>query len=232
MKIEHCEFPDDLLYEADGLVWARPLESGDLIVGITSILGALAGPVMKVAAKPLGVPYARGAALGLLESGKYFGPIRAPISGVLREVNAALLVKPRTLTDASYAEGWFARLQPTNFEQDRRDLRSAMDARESLSKQIAALRVRCFAAFPDHEMFEIGIECSAVLAKLNELLTRIEVGAVVHLVTDDPTSPSEVGHRRGVRAEVRFPSVHEVVCRDLDGLRPGGDRDKPASGTQ
>src|SRR2546430_7689858 len=93
MKIEHCEFPDDLLYEADGLVWARPLESGDLIVGITSILEALAGPVMKVAAKPLGVTYARGATVGLLESGKYFGPIRAPVSGVLREVNADVLAK-------------------------------------------------------------------------------------------------------------------------------------------
>ena len=61
-----------------------------------------------------------------------------------------------------------------------------------LTKQIAALRIRCFAAFPDFEMFEIGLECSAVLAKLNELLTRIEVGAVVHLVTDDPTSPIEM----------------------------------------
>src|SRR5207245_6434662 len=186
MKIEHCELPDDLLYDAEGLVWARPLESGDVIVGIASILAALAGPVMKVAAKPLGVEYARGAAVGLLESGKYFGPIRAPISGVLREVNADVLARPRRLTDASYDGGWFARLQPTNFEEERRGLRSALDARPLLMKQIAALRVRCFAAFPDHEMFEIGMQCSSVLAKLNELLTRIEVGAVVHLVTDDP----------------------------------------------
>ena len=192
MKIKHCEFPDDLLYDAEGLVWARPLESGDVIVGITSILAALAGPVMKVAAKPLGVEYARGAAVGLLESGRYFGPIRAPVSGVLREVNADVLARPRRLTDASYDGGWFVRLQPTNFEEEGRGLRSAMDARPFLTKQIAALRVRCFAAFPDHEMFEIGIECSAVLAKLNELLTRIEVGAVVHLVTDDPTSPIEM----------------------------------------
>src|SRR2546425_12933304 len=113
MKVEHCEFPDDLLYEADGLVWARPLESGDLIVGITSILAALAGPVMKVPAKPLGVEYARGAAVGLLESGRYFGPIRAPISGVLREGNADGLARPRTLTDGSYDGGWVARLPPT-----------------------------------------------------------------------------------------------------------------------
>src|SRR5207247_878004 len=95
-----------------------------------------------------------GATVGLLESGKYFGPIRAPASGVLREVNADVLAKPRTLTDASYEGGWFARLQPTNFEEERRGLRSATDARLFLSKQIAALRVRCFAAFPDHEMFE------------------------------------------------------------------------------
>jgi len=27
MKIEHCEFPDDLLYDPEGLVWARLLES-------------------------------------------------------------------------------------------------------------------------------------------------------------------------------------------------------------
>src|SRR2546426_451844 len=109
MKIEHCEFPDDLLYDPEGLVWTRFLESGEVVVGITSIHAALAGPVAKVSAK-----------------------------------------------------------------------------------QIATLRVRCFAAFPDHEMFEIGIECSAVLAKLNELLTRIDVGGVVHLVTDDPTSPIEM----------------------------------------
>ncbi len=192
MKIEHCEFPDDLLYDEEGLVWTRPLESGDVLVGITSIHAALAGPVMKVSAKPLDVSYAQHAAIGFLESGKYFGPIRTPVHGILGEVNPAVLAKPRTLTDASYDGGWFARLHPTNFAQDRRGLRSAMDARQILTKQIAALRVRCFAAFPDHEMFEIGIECSAVLAKLNELLTRIEVGAVVHLVTDDPTSPIEM----------------------------------------
>src|SRR5206468_3309088 len=120
MKIEQCEFPDDLLYDPEGLVWARPLESGEIVVGITSIHAALAGPVLKVSAKPLTASYDQHAAIGFLESGKYFGPIRSPVGGVLREVNAA------------------------------------------------------------------------VLAKLNELLTRIEVGTVVHLVTDDPTSPIEM----------------------------------------
>src|SRR2546427_9164501 len=155
MKIEHCEFPDDLLYDPEGLVWARPLESGAGIVGITSLLAALAGPVMKVAAKPLGVPYVRGAAVGFLESGKYFGPIRAPIGGILREVNADVLARPRTLTDASYDGGWFARLQPTNFEEEHRGLRSAVDARPLPIKQIPAFRGCCFPALPGSAQFAL-----------------------------------------------------------------------------
>src|SRR5437899_2947260 len=41
--------------------------------------------------------------------------------------------------------------------------------------------------------------------------------------------PRKVGHRRGVRAEIRFASVHEIVCGDFDGFRAGGDGDKPTS---
>ena len=52
-----------------------------------------------------------------------------------------------------------------------------------------------------------------------------------------PASASEIarakfGHRRGVRAEVRLASVHQVVCRDFDRLRSGGDRDEPTSRTK
>ena len=192
MEIDHCEFPDDLLYDGEGLVWVRVENSGDVLLGITSICAAVAGRVTKITAKPVGASYAQGSAIGLLESGKYFGPIRTPVSGVLREINKRILAKPRRMTDSVYEDGWFARVRPTNLEDDRTALRSAPDAREILSKQIAALRVRCFAAFPDYEMFEIGIECAAVLVKLNELLTRIEVAEVVHLVTDDPTASIEM----------------------------------------
>src|SRR2546429_8460638 len=78
MKIEHCEFPDDLLYDPEGLVWPRLLESGEVVVGITSTPAALAGPVAKVPAKPLAASYPRNAAIGFLESGKYFGRADRP----------------------------------------------------------------------------------------------------------------------------------------------------------
>jgi len=105
MKIDGCEFPDDLLYDSDGLVWARPLTSGDVQVGITSIYAAIAGRIAKVSGRTAGVEYAKGSSIGFLESGKYFGPIRAPVGGVLQEVNPKVLAKPRTMTEAVYEFG-------------------------------------------------------------------------------------------------------------------------------
>jgi TusA-related sulfurtransferase len=61
-----------------------------------------------------------------------------------------------------------------------------------MSIAIQKLRVRCFAAFPDHEMFEIGVECSATLAKLDELIEKVPAGEVIHLVSDDPTADLEM----------------------------------------
>src|SRR5437667_11515361 len=99
MKIDGCEFPDDLLYDSDGLVWARPLTSGDVQVGITSIYAALAGRIAKVSGKTAGVEYAKGSALGFLESGKYFGPIRAPVGGVLHVINPKDIAKHRKISE-------------------------------------------------------------------------------------------------------------------------------------
>ncbi|MFQ5951445.1 MAG: sulfurtransferase TusA family protein, partial [Candidatus Geothermarchaeales archaeon] len=58
--------------------------------------------------------------------------------------------------------------------------------------RIGELRVRCFKAYPDYQMFEIGVECAAVLVKLNDLMGTMKVGEVVHLVSDDPTADVEM----------------------------------------
>ncbi len=192
MRIENCEFPDDLLYDEDALVWARLESSGEVTVGITSIYAGVAGRPAKLTGRPVGREYDRGKTIGTLESGKYFGPIRSPVSGVLREVNPAVLAKPRLVTDSLYEDGWFARLRPTNLEEDRSKLLSGEAAEPLLAAQVRALHVRCFAAFPDYELIEIGTECAAVLTKLNDLLSRVEIGEVVHIVSDDLTAPIEM----------------------------------------
>lgn len=192
MRIDECEFPDDVDYDSEGLVWIRPSDGGEATSGITSLYAALLGRPAKVTAKPVGTAYARGAAIGFVESAKYFGPIRSPVRGVLTAVNERIVADPRKMTEALYGDGWFARLRPSHLSEDQAHLLTLPAGRDVLSTQIAALRVRCFAALPDYEMFEIGTECAAVLVKLDDLFSQSRVGDVVHLVTDDPTAPIEM----------------------------------------
>ncbi len=70
MQIDKCEFPDDLLYEPEGLVWARREPAGEVVLGITSVHAALAGRLTKVAGRPLAARYDRGKSIGTLESGR------------------------------------------------------------------------------------------------------------------------------------------------------------------
>ncbi len=192
MKIDSCEFPDDLVYDADGLVWLRRGASGDVVLGITSLHAALAGRLTKVEARAAAAEYAAGKSIGTIESGRYFGSIRTPVHGRLIEINPVVLARPKVLSETPYAEGWFARLRPANWEGDRATLKTAAEARDALAAQIAALHVHCFTAFPDVELFEIGTECSAVLAKLDDALAHAAEGEVVHLVSDDWTAPAEM----------------------------------------
>jgi TusA-related sulfurtransferase len=91
-------------------------------------------------------------------------------------------------------------------------------AKEALRARIAELKVRCFAEFPDQEMFEIGVECSAVIVKLNDTLAGLPSGTVVHLVSDDPTSDIEVERWKGdtgndLLDSLREGNLHHFVVR-------------------
>src|SRR5438046_2274972 len=142
------KFPNDLLYDPDGLVWCRP-DSGEVTIGITSIYAAVTGRIAKISTKPLKVAYPSGTAIGFVESPKHFGPIRTPIGGVLLELNQRAIRDPRLVTDSPYGEGWVAQLRPSDLRRDRAALLRLPADRDRIATQIASLRVRCCAALPD-----------------------------------------------------------------------------------
>jgi glycine cleavage system H protein len=192
LELDHCNFPDRLLYDLEGNTWITYEDDGLVIVGVTSLLSAIAGKFTAARVKPAGTKIKRGNSLGTLESLKFVGPIPSPISGTVSIVNDDIITRPKLLNDVPYNEGWVLKLKPMNFEADRALLSTATGAVEVFEKRIAEFHARCFKAFPDHEMYEIGAECSAVLVRLGELLATVPVGDVVHLVTDDPTSYVEM----------------------------------------
>lgn len=190
MEINRCIFPEGLLYDTEGLVWVKNKDKL-ITIGVTTILTAIAGRLSKVKIKQVGTKIERGKSIGTLESLKYFGAVRSPISGKIVEINDSIIIRPKTVNDFPYSEGWFAKLEP-NIEAELGALETIENCYNKINSLIQQLHVRCFVAFPDHEMFEIGVECAATLTKLDELLTKIPIGEVVHLVSDDPTADLEM----------------------------------------
>jgi glycine cleavage system H protein len=191
MKIDNCSFPEDLLYDTENFVWLSNKEKKIVTIGITVIMASIAGKLSAIKLKPKGTKLEKGKSFGSLESDKYFGIVRTPISGTIVQVNKSLIDKPKLANDFPYTEGWFIKIEPLDRE-DLKALETIENCHDKMSLAIQKLRIRCFAAFPDHEMFEIGVECSAALAKLDELIEKISTGEVIHLVSDDPTADIEM----------------------------------------
>jgi glycine cleavage system H lipoate-binding protein/TusA-related sulfurtransferase len=191
MKIDNCSFPEDLLYDSENFVWLSNKEKKSVSMGITVIMASIAGKLSAIKLKPIGTRLEKGKSYGSLESAKYFGVVRTPVSGTIVQVNKSLKDKPKLANDFPYTEGWFVKVELSDME-DLKALETIENCHDKMSLAIQKLGVRCFAAFPDHEMFEIGIECSAALAKLDELIEKILIGEVIHLVSDDPTADLEM----------------------------------------
>jgi len=192
LEIDHCVFPDDLLYDLENNTWLRIEDNGEVTVGVTSVLPAIAGKLTLARLKSAEVAIQRGQSLGTLESLKFVGPVPSPVSGILLKTNGLIVDRPRIINDSPYQEGWIASLKPSHLALERILLSKSTESKILLVKKIAEFHVRCFKAFPDYEMSEIGTECSAVLIRLNDLLATIPVGEVVHLVSDDQTAYVEM----------------------------------------
>ncbi len=196
MEIDHCHFPDNLMYYPENGVWAsvpnaEKAESG-IVIGITSIIAAFAGKLSSVKFKPPNEHVMKGRSVAVIESHRFVGAVRTPLTGTIIESNVELIDTPQLASIDPYGKGWIAKLKPTKLESERRFLQRIT----SCAGEFAALREKlgahCYKAFPDYEVYEIGLECAAVLLRLDELISRIEVGKVVLLVSDDPTAQIEM----------------------------------------
>jgi glycine cleavage system H protein len=192
LQIDHCEFPDDLLYDIENDVWVKIEERNRAKLGINSIHAALAGKLKEVKFKPVNIVLHAGQSVATIESVRYFGAVRTPLTARLVEVNPVLEKNPKLANDCPYANGWFAVVEPIQLSQEVGRLVHPTTGEGKIKERIRELRVRCFAAFPDHEMWEIGVECAGVLVRLNELMARSSLNEVVHVVSDDPTADIEM----------------------------------------
>ena len=113
---EGFDFPDDRYY-TDDLIWIKK-ENGNVRLGMASLGVDLAGKIKFVRLRPPGKTIAAGRSIGTMESGKWTGPVKAPVGGTITEVNEELKDNPGLLNDDPYGKGWIAVLTPDNFDGD------------------------------------------------------------------------------------------------------------------
>ena len=130
--------------------------------------------------------------MGAVEGPRHFDVVRSPLTGEILEYNEALKERPILLNRDPYGAGWFAKVRPLRLPEESKFLKNVSSAKGELESRLKEMRIHCFAEFPDLEMFEIGVECAAVLVRLNELIAGAQIGAVVHVVSDDPTAEIEM----------------------------------------
>ena len=199
MQISHCSFPEGVLYDLDNFVWIKidDKDSSVITLGVTPILISLAGKLTKVKLRDIGTTIEKNKSVGSIESLRYFGMVRCPVKGEVIAVNDILTRSPKIANDFPYEDGWFVKIRTHDSSETDSGLKNnglalIEDCHLEIEKIIEKLHVRCFSAFPDYEMFEIGVECAATLTKLDELIEKINTGNVVHVVSDDTSADLEM----------------------------------------
>lgn len=116
--VRGCPFPEDLYYDVDNNVWCRREVDGSVTVGMTTYGAALAGPIVAFTPKPVGRSVEQGRSLATVESGKWVGPVRAPVGGEIVAINPELGNTPALINEDPYGRGWMLRLVPLDWDEE------------------------------------------------------------------------------------------------------------------
>ena len=103
------EFPDELYYDQEHS-WVR-VDDNVAIIGLSMFGQDLAGEIVYVEMPLIGRKVAKGDAFMSMESGKWVGRVKSPVSGKISAANEELEWESTTVNEDPYGEGWLAKLE-------------------------------------------------------------------------------------------------------------------------
>ena len=113
--IDQFEFPDDLYYDKEH-VWAR-VERSVVTIGMSQFGQDLAGEIVYVEVPRVGRTVSKDEAFMSMESGKWVGRIKSPISGEIVEANEEIEWESTLVNEDPYGEGWLAKIEATDLSE-------------------------------------------------------------------------------------------------------------------
>jgi CheY-like chemotaxis protein len=123
-----------------GHAWAEIEANGEVCVGLDDFARKALESVERIELPEPGARLRRGDVLFVLRRGEEIARLRAPVSGVVAEVNAALQRHPGLLIESPYDEGWVCTLRPTELSGELAELRIGKPVIAWYQDEIARLR--------------------------------------------------------------------------------------------
>jgi len=133
-------FPEDVYYSPE-LLWVKVEPDNKLRLGISDLGVKAVKTLIYIRLKPRpGKPLKKGDLIGMVETSKMVWEIKAPVSGMVVEVNKQLLRgDPSPLVVDPYGKGWVLQLERTSDTED--ELPQLLDGSEAGTKEWIAEQV-------------------------------------------------------------------------------------------
>ncbi len=142
-KINECVVFKNLYYSVPDNTWVRVNDDDTVTIGMTDIAQSLAGPILHAKAKKVGIARKKGRPIATVESGKWVGPVKSPVSGEIVAVNETLVGDAQVVNRSPYNDGWIVKMKPENMEGDLADLVTGDAAVEAYRAKIENDGVTC-----------------------------------------------------------------------------------------
>ena len=149
-EIQGCDFPEEgISYDVESQMWVRFDDDGSITSGLTDIGQHIAGKILYIRPRKVGEDVRKGKRAAVIESGKYVGPINAPLTGKIIEINSKVLSNAGIINDDPYGEGWVFRLKPSDLEAERGKLLEGEAAMIALKDKLERESWDCFSTKKD-----------------------------------------------------------------------------------
>ncbi|RLI09402.1 glycine cleavage system protein GcvH [Candidatus Bathyarchaeota archaeon] len=120
VKVDDYEVKEGLYYSKDYL-WVE-VEDGKAKIGLTDYAQKQLRDILVVDLPEAGTEVEKGEPFGTVESAKTVSDLIAPLTGVVEEVNSAVIDNPALINEDPYGEGWVIVITPTKLEEELKEL--------------------------------------------------------------------------------------------------------------
>ncbi len=135
-KINSCVIVKDLYYAVEDNTWLKVNEDGTVTLGMTDIAQSMAGPILHARTKSAGTARKKGRPIATVESGKWVGPVKSPVTGEIVEVNEGLAGDAQLINRSPYKDGWVVKMKPENLDAELQEMVTGNDAVNAYKEKI------------------------------------------------------------------------------------------------